>query len=95
MVTRRRSFRLYGLNTRELDEPGGLEVFELMKSLMPVGSMVSLRSVKLDKFGGRYDAIVTLPGGVELNAWMIANQWAAQWNGRGPKPIPPWPRTVA
>jgi len=95
IITRRRSFRLYGLNVRELDQPGGLEAFRLISGMLPAGTQLSLTSVKLDKFGGRYDAIVTLPGGLELNAWLIANQWAAQWNGRGPKPVPPWPRTVA
>lgn len=93
-ISRRRSFRLYGINTRELDEPGGLEAFEYVKSLLPVGMRLTLRSVKVDKYGGRYDATLLDDQGRDLSSVLITGQWAAPWNGRGPKPVPPWPRTL-
>lgn len=95
VITRPRSFRLFGVNLREKSQPGGMEARALIESMLPVGMQVSLRSVKNDKFGGRFDAIVILPDGTNLNQWLVVNDWAASWNGQGPKPVPPWPRPVA
>lgn len=93
-LTRRRSFRLFGVNARELDDPGGLAAYEHLRALLPAGTSVRLGSVKNDKFGGRFDAVVTLPDGRDLAMLLVGQQWASPWNGRGPKPVPPWPRTV-
>lgn len=87
------SFRLLGCNARELSQPGGPEARNNLASLLPAGSQVQIRSVKPDKFGGRFDAAVDLNGN-DLIALLIAEQWAAAWNGQGTKPVPPWPRTV-
>jgi hypothetical protein len=61
-ITRRASFRLLGLNARELHDPGGREAKMNLTLLLPMGSAVLLTSVKNDKFGGRYDAILTTTG---------------------------------
>jgi endonuclease YncB( thermonuclease family) len=102
MWLRGQAFRLLGCNARELAEPGGVEARDHLAGLVldvgvPVGlgrRGVVLTSVKRDKYGGRYDAAVTLPDGSDLVAGLIAGQWAAPWDGRGPRPVPPWPRTV-
>ena len=98
-VSRRRSFRLLGINARELDQPGGVEAQQNLAKLLPVGSSVRLQSVKLDKFGGRYDALIYLPSAVDdrdtINGRLVLEWWAASWNGQGSKPVPPWPRPVA
>jgi endonuclease YncB( thermonuclease family) len=91
-LVRRRPMRLLGINTRELDEPGGPEAQEALAALLPVGTVVSLTSVKNDKYGGRYVAKLTLPDGRDVAEVMIAERWAAKWNGTGKKPVPPWPR---
>lgn len=88
-------FRLLGCNARELSQPGGPEARDNLVALLPVGTKLTIRSVKPDKFGGRYDADVTLPDGDNLVARLIDEQWVAPWNGAGTKPVPPWPRTVA
>lgn len=87
--------RLLGCNAIELANPGGVEARDHLASLLPVGTLVTLSTVLDDKYGGRFDAAAQLPDGSDLVAALIAEQWAAEWNGLGPKPTPPWPRTVA
>lgn len=86
--------RLLGCNAQELSLPGGHEARDALLALMPVGSMVRLHTASPDKYGGRYDASVTLPGDRDLVTLLVAEQWAAPWSGSGPKPVPPWPRTI-
>jgi endonuclease YncB( thermonuclease family) len=84
--------RLRGCNARELSEEGGHEAGEHLREILPAGTTVVLRTVKPDKFGGRYDAIVELPAGEDLVTRLISENWVAAWDGVGPRPIPPWPR---
>lgn len=90
----RQSFRLLGINARERSEPGGLQAAANLASLLPPGSTITLTSVKNDKYGGRYDALVRLPDGTDLSTILIETGWAAPWKGDGSKPVPPWPRTA-
>lgn len=85
--------RLLGCNARELAQPGGKEALANLAAILS-GKTVTVRSVKPDKYA-RYDAAITLPDGTDLVSLLIADQWAAPWTGQGPKPVPPWPRTVA
>jgi endonuclease YncB( thermonuclease family) len=84
--------RLYGCNARELKDPGGVEARDHLAALLPIGAQVTLRSIKPDKFWGRYDASITLPDGRDLVTLLVAEHWAAPWDGRGERPVPPWPR---
>jgi len=92
------SVRLLGCNARELRDLGGVEARDNLRALLPPGAGALLRTVKPDKFGGRYDAAVEFINAsgqvVDLVAYLIEEQWVAPWNGRGEKPVPPWPRTV-
>lgn len=88
------SFRLLGCNTRELRAPGGREARDYLVSLLPIGSAVLLRSVANDKYGGRYDAILDVPGVGNLTEHLIVSGWAARWNGVGIAPVPEWPRAT-
>lgn len=90
---RSQSFRLLGCNAREHDAPGGQEAVANLVELLPAGTEVTLTSIKPDKYGGRYDALIILPDGRDLTQLLIRAQWAAGWNGAGTKPVPPWPRT--
>lgn len=97
MWLRGQAFRLAGLNARELAQPGGKEArAELAAHFLgeAFNRPVTLTSVKPDKYGGRYDVVITLDDGTVLNDWLIAQQWAAPWNGKGAAPLPPWPREV-
>lgn len=87
-------FRLLGCNARELSMPGGPEARDNLTAMLPRGTTVGVTSVKLDKFGGRYDAIITLPDGRDLVSVLVADGWAVDWDGRGPRPVPAWPRAT-
>lgn len=87
-----RRFRLLGCNARETHEPGGKEAKANLAALLPVGTHIGVTSVRMDKFGGRYDAHITLPDGGDLIDLLIEQQWAAPWNATGERPLPPWPR---
>jgi endonuclease YncB( thermonuclease family) len=89
---RAQSFRLLGLNAREHREVGGLEAKTNLETCLPVGQVTTVTSVKADKYGGRYDAVICLPNGLNINAQLIHDGWAAAWSGAGTKPVPPWPR---
>lgn len=87
----REDVRLFGCNARELAAPGGPEARDHLASLLPVGEWVTVQTIKPDKFGGRYDAKITLPDGRDVTAVMCADGYAAPWDGTDPKPVPQWP----
>ena len=90
------AIRLLGCNARELSAPGGPEARDELMRRLPPGMAVVLATVKPDKYGERKDAAVyyTTPDGVthDLVADLIADNWAAAYDGSGPMPVPPWPR---
>ena len=87
--------RLHGLNTREIKDPGGIDARDHLMQLCPVGSEVLFRSLGPDKYGGRWLGVLTLADGRDVAAQMIRDGFAAPWDGRGPKPVPPWPKETA
>lgn len=88
------SLRLLGCNAIELGKPGGLETKANLESLLPVGAVVTLRTVKPDKFGGRYNAQITLPDGRDLVTLLIAQGYAMSYTGEGTKHTPAFPIVV-
>lgn len=84
--------RLDGCNAIELSQPGGVDARDHLAALLPAGTPVTLRSVAVDKYGGRIDADITLADGTDLVTQLIADGWAAPWDGDGTPPVPPWPR---
>lgn len=96
-----RVWRLNGCNARELHDPtgGGAAAKAHLAQLMLPGTPVTIRSVRVDPYtdqkyeSARYEASVTLPDGTDLTAALMADNWAATWNGvTQPRPLPPWPR---
>jgi micrococcal nuclease len=87
----RMSCRLAGINCRELNEPGGSQARGYLTSLLPVGAEVVVTSVKPDKYAGRFDAIVATSDGTIINNKMVEAGYAALWDGKGARPVPPWP----
>lgn len=86
------TMRLLGINAREKSDAGGAEAKANLTELLPFGTAVVLTSVKADKYGGRYDALITLPDGSDLSEHLVETGWAASWTGTGKKPVPTWPR---
>lgn len=87
--------RLDGCNAREHADVGGPEATANLRQILAPGTLVTLTNVKPDKYGGRSDARVRLTDGQDLTTALVAAGWAAPWNGRGPKPVPAWPRVAA
>lgn len=85
------SARLYGVNAQEHNLPGGKEATAHLAGLIPPGTQVMLTSVSIDKYGGRTDARLVRADGVDVAARMVTDGYAAVWDGKGPKPVPPWP----
>lgn len=85
--------RLLGCNAAELGTPSGEGARDFLDGLLPPGTRVALASEKPDKYAPRVLATVLL-GEHDLAKILIDYQWAAPWDGRGTKPLPPWPRTV-
>ncbi len=83
--------RLTGYNARELEEPGGFEAYEYLGQLLPRGTEVTVTLHGPDKYGGRTLISVQLADGRDVATEMITSGYAARWNGKGPKPVPPWP----
>lgn len=90
-------FRLLGCNARELSQPGGPEAKANLESLV-LGKTVTIKSVKPDKYGERYLAKIWIHETdgftTDLVDKLIEEKWAAEWDGRGEKPLPPWPREL-
>jgi endonuclease YncB( thermonuclease family) len=90
--------RLLGVNAAELDMPGGREAAENLELLLPFGTPVLLVDPTDDKYAPRLDAEViyfSASGLRDLSTDLVALDWAAPWNGNGPKPVPPWPRPAS
>lgn len=86
--------RLLGCNASELSTEPGKAARDHLVEVLPAGIVVALLMVKDYKYGGEFVARPVLSGQRDLVAELIAGQWAAEWDGRGAAPQPPWPRTV-
>jgi endonuclease YncB( thermonuclease family) len=93
-VTVRMSCRLAGINAIELHSPGGPEAADNLRVLLPVGTAVTIQSIRPDKFAGRFDGVIYLGAGMSINGTLLATGWAAAWDGTGIAPVPPWPRVT-
>lgn len=83
--------RVLGVNARELHDPGGREARAALAAEVPPGTVVTLRQVQSDKYAGRLDAQLVTLDGLDVGAWLVSTGWAAAWDGRGERPLPPWP----
>lgn len=80
--------RLLGINACELATVKGDEAREFMTTLMPPGKLCTVRSVKPDKYGGRFLGDVMLLDGRRPADLLVAAGLAAVWDGKGPRPVP-------
>jgi len=83
-----------GLNTREKGEPGAAEAAARVAELAPPGATVRLHSYELDRYGRTLGALIT-DDGVDIGAQLVADSYAAPWDGMGQRPEPPWPIPLA
>lgn len=90
-LTLRVSVRLAGINAIEHNMPGGREATQHLATIAPPGTTVTLTSLGMDKYGGRSDGRIVRGDGVDVAARMVTDGYAAVWDGKGPRPVPPWP----
>jgi endonuclease YncB( thermonuclease family) len=83
--------RLAGINAAELATPAGKAARDHLSALAPVGAAVTVTCFGPDKYGSRYDASLVTTAGVDVARQMIADGFAAAWDGKGVKPVPTWP----
>ena len=80
--------RVLGINAAELGTSGGLVARDTLRALCPEGSDITVKSVKPDKYGWRFDGIPVLPDGRTVADCLVAAGVAVPWDGKGPKPVP-------
>ena len=66
------SMRVFGINTPELNTPEGVAALAYAGVICPAGTRVTVLSHGWDKYGGRFDGSLTLPGGQDYATLMIA-----------------------
>lgn len=90
----RMSCRLAGINAPDRGEGGYSEARAALATILAAGP-VTVRSVRPDKYAGRFDALVTVqrqPGeSLLVQRWLIDSGFAVEWDGSGPRPLVPWP----
>lgn len=78
-----------GIDTPERGHPDYHTAVLGAQKLLPAGTKVVTESLKMkDKYGGRFDGRIWLPGGQEFAAVMVANGYAKIWPEGQPKPFP-------
>lgn len=90
-ATARQKFRLNRCNAAPVKTASGAGALARVAVLL--GGVFDLTSVGPYKYGDEWMAEVILADGRNVSDVMVAEQWAAPWNGLGPAPLPPWPRT--
>lgn len=66
------SMRVYGINAPEISTDAGKQAKAYGEVLCPNGTKVSALSHGWDKYGGRWDGTITLPGGQDYATQMVA-----------------------
>ncbi len=103
-VYTRQSCRLAGINAPETWQPGGREATAELARLLTtdedeVPAVVIIKSVRKDKFSGRFDAEVFVskinedgvPVEIHVNQRLVELGVAVPWDGKGQRPLVPWP----
>lgn len=74
------TIRLYGINAPEMGTPEGPPAKDHLEGLIPVGSSLTLHTVKdkREKYG-RYLGTFIRDDGVDVNASMVADQFAVAY----------------
>lgn len=93
-VRARLSCRLAGINAPEHNQPGGPEAKARLTEMLGRGE-ITVTSVGVDKYAGRFDAVVwlTFESGDVWNVgdMLVDDGMAVRWDGTGQRPVVPWP----
>jgi hypothetical protein len=102
------NIRLHGCAGRELKDPGGPEARDYLRGLLAritpptVPDMFlpkwqgQCELLKYDKFGGRIQGRLWLPGSpLDVSMMLVQAGFAVPWDGKGVQPKPAWPLPAA
>jgi endonuclease YncB( thermonuclease family) len=81
-ITVRTNVRVAGANAAELPTPPGIQARTYLAALLPAGSIVTLDSKRLDKYG-RCEAVVQLPDGRDLKQLLLSSGLAVPADSNG------------
>lgn len=73
------SCRVYGINAPELNTVAGKTAVAYANSICPPGTRVTVHSYSWDKYGGRFDGVITLPDDTSFADAMIAAGQAVEY----------------
>lgn len=75
------SCRVFGINAPELSTQAGKDALAYALSILPIGTVVEIKSHGWDKYGGRFDGEITLPDGSDFGQTMISSGHAVPYSG--------------
>jgi endonuclease YncB( thermonuclease family) len=88
--------RVRGTQAPELGkDPGAEQVRDFLAARLPVGEHVVVGDVGPYPRAGHITCSLSMADGTDLAGWLIERGYAVAWDGRGPKPVVPWPPTTA
>lgn len=89
LVFSRLSCRVAGIDAPEHNTPEGQAAKTHLAGMLPAGTPLVVDSIRIDKYGGRFDANVWTLTGVDVGASLVAAGQAKRWAvGKEPKPYP-------
>lgn len=68
----RLSCRVFGINAPELKTKAGKDALAFAATLLKAGDICQITSHGYDKYGGRFDGVITLPDGRDFGTEMIS-----------------------
>lgn len=90
------SVRVAGVNAPDRGQGGYAEATSELTRIL-TGGPITLQAVRVDKYGGRVDAVVAVrPDSPEGGPVLAADELvdaavAVRWDGHGLRPVVPWP----
>ena len=83
----RMSCRLLGVDAPERGTAAGKLAKAYLVALLPRGQQLLVESVRVDKYGGRFDAHAWTADGVNVGEAMVTAGHAKPWKAGAPKPF--------
>jgi endonuclease YncB( thermonuclease family) len=77
----RLSCRVAGINAPELSTDAGKAALAYAETILHVGDVCQVASHGWDKYGGRFDGTITLPGGTDFAGLMLSSGHAVPMAG--------------
>lgn len=82
--------RIRGVQAPELGDPGGPQVKAALSELVGLGVAVQVTDVGPYPRPGHITGRLSVAG-VDVGGWLLARGFAVAWDGRGARPVVPWP----